>query len=348
MRVTRVAAEWPTGSRVVRDRLDRPRREALAHVQEHGARVREVDATSSTRQRHPPRRRSASGRVRPPERARRAGAARGACSRRCRPRQSSTRWTPRAFGEDSGMRPQPAASRARSSKCRRSGKRIPERRALRRQRSAGRRGGRTTPPAIAAADVILAPASSCPARGGSPTMRRGVGHGGRLPSRSRRSSLASERSVTPQRDRAPAVSQSTRPSQRSRCSAYQRIVCRTPSSHETSGCQPVSRVSFSCPTRSAMTSLAPGRKRAGVDTTSRSPGQKPCSSPTRRSGRPSRASRCSRPARRRRRRRGSRAPRRSGGRGRRPCRSRSRASARAGRARPVGRVSACVMIVPVT
>ena len=39
-----------------------------------------------------------------------------------------------------------------------------------------------------------------------------------------------------------SVSQSTRPSQRSRFSAYQRIVRRTPSSHETFGSQPVSRV----------------------------------------------------------------------------------------------------------
>ena len=58
---------------------------------------------------------------------------------------------------------------------------------------------------------------------------------------------------------APVESQSTRPIQRSRFSAYQRIVCRTPSSHETCGIQPVSRVSLSWPTRSAITSLAPGR-----------------------------------------------------------------------------------------
>ena len=57
----------------------------------------------------------------------------------------------------------------------------------------------------------------------------------------------------------PVESQSTRPIQRSRFSAYQRIVCRTPSSHETCGSQPVSRVSLSWPTRSAITSLAPGR-----------------------------------------------------------------------------------------
>src|SRR5204863_9908357 len=56
-----------------------------------------------------------------------------------------------------------------------------------------------------------------------------------------------------------AAAQSTRPTQRWRFSAYQRIVCRTPSSHETAGCQPVSRASFSKPTRSAITSLAPGR-----------------------------------------------------------------------------------------
>ncbi len=58
---------------------------------------------------------------------------------------------------------------------------------------------------------------------------------------------------------APVGSQSTRPIQRSRFSAYQRIVRSTPSSHDTFGSQPVSRVSFSCPTRSAITSLAPGR-----------------------------------------------------------------------------------------
>ena len=41
------------------------------------------------------------------------------------------------------------------------------------------------------------------------------------------------------------VSQSTRPIQRARFSAYQAIVFATPSSHETSGSQPVSRWSFS-------------------------------------------------------------------------------------------------------
>ena len=41
------------------------------------------------------------------------------------------------------------------------------------------------------------------------------------------------------------VSQSTRPSQRSRFSAYHAIVLATPSSHETRGSQPVSRFSFS-------------------------------------------------------------------------------------------------------
>ena len=44
---------------------------------------------------------------------------------------------------------------------------------------------------------------------------------------------------------APVVSQSTRPIQRSRFSAYQAIVRRTPSSHETFGSQPVSPCSFS-------------------------------------------------------------------------------------------------------
>ena len=39
--------------------------------------------------------------------------------------------------------------------------------------------------------------------------------------------------------------QSTRPIQPARFAAYQRIVCRTPSSHETSGFQPVSALSFS-------------------------------------------------------------------------------------------------------
>ena len=41
------------------------------------------------------------------------------------------------------------------------------------------------------------------------------------------------------------LSQSTRPIHRSRFSAYQRIVCRTPSSQLTFGSQPVSRFSFS-------------------------------------------------------------------------------------------------------
>jgi hypothetical protein len=41
------------------------------------------------------------------------------------------------------------------------------------------------------------------------------------------------------------VSQSTRPSQRSRFSAYHAIVFAMPSSHDTRGCQPVSRFSFS-------------------------------------------------------------------------------------------------------
>ena len=53
--------------------------------------------------------------------------------------------------------------------------------------------------------------------------------------------------------------QSTRPSHRSRFSAYQAIVRAIPSSHVTFGCHPVSRCSFSNPTRSAITSLAPGR-----------------------------------------------------------------------------------------
>ena len=53
--------------------------------------------------------------------------------------------------------------------------------------------------------------------------------------------------------------QSTRPIHLCWFSAYQRIVCSTPSSHETFGIQPVSAVSFSWPTRSAITSLAPGR-----------------------------------------------------------------------------------------
>ena len=48
------------------------------------------------------------------------------------------------------------------------------------------------------------------------------------------------------------------------------------------GSQPVSAVSFSWPTRSAITSLAPGRYRDAVETTSRPAGQKPSSSPTRR------------------------------------------------------------------
>ena len=41
------------------------------------------------------------------------------------------------------------------------------------------------------------------------------------------------------------VSQSTRPIQRSRLAAYQPIVREMPSSHETFGSQPVSRLSFS-------------------------------------------------------------------------------------------------------
>src|SRR5439155_25183432 len=55
---------------------------------------------------------------------------------------------------------------------------------------------------------------------------------------------------------AAGLSQSTRPSQRSRLFAYHSIVLRTPSSHETCGSQLVSRASFSYPTRSAMTPLA--------------------------------------------------------------------------------------------
>ena len=55
------------------------------------------------------------------------------------------------------------------------------------------------------------------------------------------------------------VSQSTRPIQRARLSAYHAIVRAIPSSHETRGSQPVSRFSFSYPTRRAITSLAPGR-----------------------------------------------------------------------------------------
>ena len=43
----------------------------------------------------------------------------------------------------------------------------------------------------------------------------------------------------------PVGSQSTRPIQRSRFSAYQAIVRATPSSHEIFGSQPVSRLSFS-------------------------------------------------------------------------------------------------------
>src|SRR5215472_8020110 len=43
----------------------------------------------------------------------------------------------------------------------------------------------------------------------------------------------------------PVESQSTRPIQRARFRAYQSIVFATPSSHETSGSQPVSRCSFS-------------------------------------------------------------------------------------------------------
>ena len=53
--------------------------------------------------------------------------------------------------------------------------------------------------------------------------------------------------------------QSTRPCQRSALAAYQAIVRRIPSSHVIFGCQPVSSCSFSNPTRSAITSLAPGR-----------------------------------------------------------------------------------------
>src|SRR5207237_10167458 len=78
-----------------------------------------------------------------------------------------------------------------------------------------------------------------------------------------------------------AASQSTRPIQRSRFAAYHAIVRETPSSQGTVGSQPVSRFSFSYPTRSAITSLAPGRKRSGTETTSRA-GQCPSASPTRR------------------------------------------------------------------
>ena len=42
-----------------------------------------------------------------------------------------------------------------------------------------------------------------------------------------------------------AASQSTRPIQRSRLAAYHAIVHATPCSHDTVGCQPVSRFSFS-------------------------------------------------------------------------------------------------------
>src|SRR5205823_13035565 len=66
-------------------------------------------------------------------------------------------------------------------------------------------------------------------------------------------------------------SQSTRPIHRPRFSAYHWIVFATPSSHEMCGSHPVSAVSFSCPTRSAITSLEPGRKRPATLETWRSP-----------------------------------------------------------------------------
>src|SRR5207302_9750814 len=71
------------------------------------------------------------------------------------------------------------------------------------------------------------------------------------------------------------ASQSTRPIHLSRFAAYQAIVLAMPSSQETSGSQPVSRPSFSYPTRSAITSVTPGRRRSIVVTISRPAGQWP-------------------------------------------------------------------------
>src|SRR5436190_1730222 len=67
------------------------------------------------------------------------------------------------------------------------------------------------------------------------------------------------------RARSVVVSQSTRPIHRSRFAAYHLIVREMPSSHDIIGSQPASRFSFSYPTRSAITSLAPGRKRSGTE-----------------------------------------------------------------------------------
>ncbi len=58
--------------------------------------------------------------------------------------------------------------------------------------------------------------------------------------RAARDEHAAHRASAPSR-----VCQSTRPSQCSRFDAYHSIVRRTPSSHETLGSQPVSRLSFS-------------------------------------------------------------------------------------------------------
>ena len=115
---------------------------------------------------------------------------------------------------------------------------------------------------------------------------------------------------------------------------------------DTFGIQPVSSVELLVADAKRHHLARPRRYRAGVETTSR-PGQA-CVLADSEDDPPIPASRCSRPGRRRRRRRACPARRRSGGRGRRPCRSRSPASARAGRAPPSRGSMPCVMIVPVT
>ena len=65
--------------------------------------------------------------------------------------------------------------------------------------------------------------------------------------------------------------QSTRPIHRSRLAAYHSMVSAMPSSQDHRGFHPVSPWSFSYPTRSARTSLEPGRIRSGTETSRRSP-----------------------------------------------------------------------------
>ena len=131
-------------------------------------------------------------------------------------------------------------------------------------------------------------------------------------------------------------SQSTRPIQRSRFSAYQWIVRRTPSS----------QLDLRLPARLAVQLLVADAERHHL-ARARPEARRRWRRPRAAGGpeavllagaedqrRTSRPSRCSRPGRRRRRRRGCPGPRPSGAHARRRCRSRSRAAGRAGRARP--------------